>query len=399
MEMFEPVARKILTHIDSWVGISGTVTTWVTGPILMGVTIMVMWHGFNVMRGAGGSSHFLDVFAKTLRAFLVMSLALAGGAYTTNVVGFINELRTDLANLFVTSPAGSSSYAALDASIEQAVNTMRSGMPWVADNTNVLIGNFTGLIGLVAMSFMVGCLVVYALIAAVNLLLIDFAMAIIFALGPLFVACFAFESLARFFDAWLGAALKYTFTAVVIVAIISIGNGILAQYCAQIAQEGFERIDFIGTSFAALGATGILIMIALRAPEIAGNIVGGIGISAMGPQAAAAPLATISAAGKAAGRGSANLAAYGAGAAASSAPGQAVAGAVSNVISTASQSSLGQRAISASQHVRSAGAAASNMSPGSVGAAYASGAGRAAGTGTITGGRPIPRPIRADWKD
>jgi type IV secretion system protein VirB6 len=384
-EIFEPLAQEILSHTNAFASVSGALVAWVSAPILAGVTIMVMWHGVNVMRGAGGNMHLIDVFLKTLRAFLVVSLALAGGAYTENVIGFATDLRTGLANLFSAASAGTSSYGVLDQAVGKGVDALRSMMPWVSDNTNLLTGNFTGLIGLASMAFVVGCIVVYAVAASANLLLIDFSMAIVFAVGPLFVACFAFESMAKFFDAWLGAVLKYTFTAVVIVAVLAMGNGIMESYCNRIAGN-IEAIDFIGAVFGALGATGLLVLIALRAPEIAGNIVGGIGISALGPAVASRPLASINSAIKSGGRGAANAVAYGVGTAAGTTAGQRITQAVTAATST----SLGQRAIAAGSAAARFAKASANMKSGSVGSAYRTGAG--GGVGVITGGRPLTPP-------
>lgn len=385
--IFEPIAERILQQTTQWGSVANTLVTWVLPVVLLGLTILIMWHGFNVMRGAGGNMHLIDVFMKSMRAFLVVSLALVGGAYSTNVMGFFTELRTGLANLFTSAPAGTSSYAVLDESVGQAVDAMRSMMPWVSENTNVLTGNFTGLIGLASMGFMVGCIVVYAMIAVVNLLVIDFALAIIWAVGPLFVACFAFEAFAKFFDGWLGAVMKYTFTGVVITAVLALGNSILDGYCRDIALN-VDSLDFIGAGFSALGATGVLIMIAYRIPEIAGNIVGGIGLAVFGPAAAHAPLPAASAAMKSAGRAGANATAYGAGAAIATPAGQRVAQVAQQTAQAAAQSPLGVRALQAYQSAARFGSATTNMQSGSVGAAY--GAGRNAGTGIVTGN---PRPL------
>jgi type IV secretion system protein VirB6 len=203
----------------------------------------------------------------------------------------------------------------------------------------------------------------------------------------LFVACFAFESTAKFFDAWLGGALKYTFTAVVMAAVLGIGNGILDNFCSRIAGSP-DTIDFIGTAFAALAATGVLIVMAFRAPEIAGNIVGGIGLSVLGPGASSAPLAAMSSAVKAGARGAGNATSYAAGAASTTTPGQRVAQAAAAI----RDSSVGQGVASAGQKVSQFAQATGNMQPGSVGAAYKAGSGQSAGTGTITSGRPLTPP-------
>jgi type IV secretion system protein VirB6 len=397
--IFEPIAQRILHQTAEWAGVASTLVTWVTPLVLLGLTISIMWHGMNVMRGAGGNMHLVDVFVKSLRAFFVMSLALAGGAYSTNVIGFFTELRTGLANLFSSAPAGMSSYAVLDESVGKATEAMRSMMPWVADNTNILVGNFTGLIGLASMGFMVGCIVVYAMVSVVNLLVIDFALAIVWAIGPLFVACLAFEAFAKFFDGWLGAVMKYTFTGVVVTAVLGIGNGIFGEYCENIANN-IDTLDFIVSGFSALGGTGVLVLIAFRVPEIAGNIVGGIGLSVLGPAAASAPLAAISTAMKAGGRAGANATSYGAGAAAASAPGQRVIQAASAMASAVKNTSLGQRAVAASQAAARFGKATANMQSGSIEAAYRTGRGGDGGTGIVTGassprdpsGRPLGRP-------
>jgi len=392
--IFEPIAKRILNQTTEWAGVASMLVTWVAPAVLLGLTISIMWHGMNVMRGAGGNMHLVDVFMKSLRAFLVTSLALAGGAYSTNVIGFFTELRTDLANLFSSAPAGMSSYAVLDESVGKATEAMHAMMPWVADNTNLLTGNFTGLIGLASMGLMVGCIVIYAMISVVNLLVIDFALAIIWAIGPLFVACFAFESFAKFFDGWLAAVMKYTFTGVVITAVLGIGNGILAEYCASIS-DNIDTIDFIAAGFSALGATGVLVLIAFRVPEMAGNIVGGIGLAVLGPAAASAPLASASSAMKAGARAGANAASYGTGAAAASAPGQRVIQAASTMASAVKNTSLGQRAIAAGQAAARFGKATTNMKSGSVAAAFHSGAGRDGGTGVVTGNsRPLTPPTR-----
>lgn len=393
--IFAPIASQVLGPVNNWANVGNTVVGWVVAPILAGVTIMVIWHGLNVMRGAGGNLHLVDVFMKTLRAFLVMSLALVNGAYASNVKAFFLELRTELSNLFVSAPAGTSSYQVLDTSVGKAIDAMQSMMPWVADNTSIWSGNFTGLIGLVCMAFMVGCIVIYAMISAVNLLLIDFALTIVWAVGPLFVACFAFEATAKFFDTWLGAVLKYTFTAVVIAAVLAIGNGILEGYCNKISAN-IAIIDFLAAAFSALGATGILIFLAFRAPDIAVDIVGGISLAILSPAAAKAPLAEAGGAMKSGARAGANAAAYGAGAAAKSAPATAL-----------KNTSLGQRAIAAGQSAGRFAKATANMKSGSVGAAYAAGRGSPAAKGPGSfgganmasysfayGGRPLTPPTR-----
>jgi type IV secretion system protein VirB6 len=107
---FKDISDLILGAVTSFSGVSSTVMGWVTAPILAGLTIMIMWHGYNIIRGAGGTHHFLDIFFKSLRAFLVFTLCLGAANYTNNVQGLFVDLRGGLTALF--AGGGGNSYAA-----------------------------------------------------------------------------------------------------------------------------------------------------------------------------------------------------------------------------------------------------------------------------------------------
>lgn len=385
--VIEPLARKILDQTDQWSGISGQLIGLVMTPILTGVTIMVMWHGVSILRGAGGSHHILDVFAKSLRAVLVVSLAIAGGAYSSTVVGFFQDLRTGLSGMFVTG--SSTSYNALDVAISQALSTWDSTWAWASEHIKIASTSpdLSGVIALVCWFAMVAALVIFAVICAINLIVIDFALAFIFAIGPIFVACFAFQATARFTDGWLGGVLKYTFTAIVISAVIGLGIGVLQTYTSALSASA-GALDFVTAAFAAVGASLILCVLATKIPQIAGDVVGGIGISVFGPSMAARPIAAVtSLATKTAGA-AANTAAYGAGRLAG--PGRP---------DVAGSTSLGTQAANGGfmSAVRGRSTTSDGRSISGLGMRNAFNVGRssggsAAGTGVVTGGaRPVER--------
>ncbi|MGJ7523713.1 type IV secretion system protein [Variovorax sp. LT1P1] len=397
-----PLASQILDATKAWSGIAGQLTGMVMALILTGTTILIMWHGFNIVRGAGGSNHFLDTFAKVLRSFLVVSVALAGGAYAGTVVAFFQELRNGLTSLFVVG--SSSSYDALDASVSAALGTWDPTWAWASEHINFWSGDTSGLVGVVCWFFMAGAMLILAVICAINLIVIDFALALIFALGPIFVACFAFQSTARFTDAWLGGVLKYTFTGVVISAVVGMATSILQRYANALSSSA-GALDFVAAAFGAVGAAVILVVLTSRIPQIAGDIVGGIGISAVGPAMAAAPIAAAASMVKSAAGGGANAAAYGVGRASESRAGAAV----GQVGSAISGSALGTKVASAYQSaatttkgftdaVRGRGTDADGraVSGQGVGNAYSIGRASAspastAGVGTVTGARPVAR--------
>jgi type IV secretion system protein VirB6 len=380
--VIEPLANRILENTTQWSGIAGQLAGLVMAPILVGVTLIVMWHGMNIMRGAGGQHHILDVFAKMIRAILVVGLAIGAGAYTSNVVGFFQEMRSGLTGLFVTG--STTSYNALDVAMSAALSTWDPTWSWASEHITVMSTSpdFSGVVALICWFLMVAALGIFAVICAINLIVIDFALAVIFALGPIFVGCFAFQATSRFTDAWLGGVLKYTFTAVVISAVIGIGIGVLQNYTTAL-QSSAGALDFVTAALAAGAASGILGVLAMKIPNIAGDIVGGIGISAFGPTMASRPVAAAFDLARSGSGAAANAAAYGAG--------RASAGGAAAIASG------GRTPGSFTDAVRGRGLNSEGFPATGLGARNAFALGRGvprplAGTGVISGGsRPVER--------
>lgn len=389
-----PLSNLVLDHTKAWSGIAGQLSGLVMAPILAGVTILIMWHGFNIVRGAGGSNHMLDVFAKFLRAFLVVGLALAGGAYAGTVVAFFQELRNGLTGLFVTGSA--SSYDALDSAVSAALATWDPTWAWAEKHINFWSGDTSGLVAVACWFFMAGSMLILAVICAINLIVIDFALALIFALGPIFVACFAFQATARFTDAWLGGVLKYTFTGVVIAAVVGLATSVLQRFANALSASS-GALDFVTAAFGAVGAAFILIVLTSRIPQIAGDIVGGIGISAVGPAMAAAPLAAAASMARGAVNGGANAAAFGAGRAADSKAGAAIGNSALGSSVVGGYRAVAEKTKGFSDAVRGRGTDENGkaVTGQGMGNAFALGRGSVAapgeGTGTITSGRPVDR--------
>lgn len=376
-DVFKPLSTTILGELTSWLALSGSVVAAVQGPILAALTIKLMWQGFNAIRGVGGRMVLVDAVFNSLRVILVWWVALSAGAYAANVQGFIFDLRTDLTNLFV--PAATDGYAAIDQMMTKATEALSNIYLWADDHISLVMPtDFSGVVAIFSGFVMVACMAIFGLVSCVNLLFVDLSLYFLVAIGPLFIACFAFQSTARFFDAWLGTVLKFVFMAALVSAISGMAISIMGGYANKLAAD-VETIDFLTATFAALGASGVLILFAIFAPGLAASIAGGIGVNAMSFSKAAGPLgATMAAAGsgaKSLAGGAVNAASWGAGMAVGSTAGQAVASSapVQAVASTVSRFS-----------------SIANVLGGSASAAFDAGRG-----GSISAGSSSPSPAPA----
>ncbi|HEY9280660.1 MAG TPA: type IV secretion system protein [Eoetvoesiella sp.] len=381
--VIEDQADKILDLARSWSDIPNTLIGWVTPVLVIGLTIMIMWHGYKIVRGAGGQDHLVDVLFLSMRAFLVFSLCLVAGTYASNVMAIATELREGLTGLF--TGTASNVYAQLDDVMNKSADAYKDILIWSYDHLKIGITgtDFTGLTAALGGALMVGFILVYAMVAAINMLIIDFSLAIIFAVGPLFIATLAFQGTAQFFNTWLSALLKYIFTAVVITAIVGFGTTIVTGYANGLANTPVETMDFVGATLSAIMATVILVFLTFKGAQIGADLAGGVALQ-LGSLAHAARWAVnpagaaLSAAGKVGAAGAGNLAGRAGAAVARTGAGQAMGSSQAmkyamSGVNTMSNMGGGARAAMSHRSVVSAARAG-----------FQSGASVGRGTGTIT---------------
>lgn len=274
-------ADTVLSMVASWSSIPNTLITWVTPVILLGLTISIMMHGYKIIRGAGGQDHLLDVFFNSLRVFLIFSLCLVGGAYASNVITIAQELRDGLTGLF--SGTAADVYTQLDNILKQSSDAYKQIIDYGLEHLEFSVtgSDTTGIVPLAGGTLMIGFMVLYVFVAAINMIVIDFSLAVFFALGPLFIACLAFQGTAQFFNTWLSGILKYIFTAVVISAIVGLGLGIMQAYAAALSAQPPESIDYAGQTLVAALAIGILVYLTFKGAQIGADLAGGVALNIM----------------------------------------------------------------------------------------------------------------------
>ncbi|NVE00159.1 type IV secretion system protein [Massilia sp. BJB1822] len=280
-EVFQTVSVRILEFAADAKTISGNFVTMVIPILQAGLALQIVLHGYRIIRGEGGQHHMLDVFSRSLRAFLVFSMALAAGAYEDNVHQLILGLGNDALVGFGGQP-GLNKYQQVDAAMQAGFDAFDKIVAWGHDHIGIgfIYIDISGIWAILAGAVMILIILFLGVIACAELLVVDFALAIIFGIGPLFVACYAFEATARFFDTWLSGVLKWLFTAVVITITVLLAVKVLQRFTSEITEpSNLNQILLVILSASA--ATVVLIMIVLRAPTIATDLVGGIGLNSM----------------------------------------------------------------------------------------------------------------------
>lgn len=275
--IYESLSGIILKSTEAWADIPDAIAGVVIPMLAIALTITIMWQGYGIMRGAGGQDHLLDVFFNSSRVFFVVSLALASGMYGGNVVALLHELREWLTGLFTGT---TNSYAALDATIITTLENFEKIVDYSFENIEISVmgtNNFEGVLTLVLGALITAVIFLYCLVAAVNLIIIDVSLALIIAIGPLFVAALAFNATSAFFNSWLSTILKYIMTAILIAAVIGFANGLIDMFATALSQDP-AGMDLITEAASTVAGGAILIFLASKTAVMGGEVIGSAGI-------------------------------------------------------------------------------------------------------------------------
>lgn len=152
--------------------------------------------------------------------------------------------------------------------------------------------------------FLVGILCVYAMFL---IALSSIALAVLLALGPLFISALLFDATRRFFSAWIAQLANYGLITILTVMIAALLLRVVESYAAQTAARGTGILTVDALHMVLIA---VLVFLILRqVMPIASGLAGGLALSTFGLESRAASMgmratgrAVVPAAGFAAGR-------------------------------------------------------------------------------------------------
>jgi type IV secretion system protein VirB6 len=244
----------------------------VSGPLRAALVLYVLLYGFAILRGAIAEP-VMDFAVRSLKLALIVMLATTA-AYSTYVT----------TPLFHTLP--DSLTQAISGSSTPDVGTAFDQFFSRANYLGAKIGKTATPVDLLPLLIAGAVFVVGALAAALGfgvVLLAKVALALIIALGPIFVACALFDASRRFFFGWLSQAVNYVVLFALVITILQL---ILAMVAARWSDIDSQDPTTGGLIFVAVSLLAAIFF--LQVPAIAAGIAGGAsaGLSDFGAAAA-----------------------------------------------------------------------------------------------------------------
>lgn len=240
------------------VAVSGLTITW----IMIGIHIADGTHAHPVR----------EVIRQQLRISWIVILALSVGMYQSLVVGSLDAIGVAA----IKTISGVSSFAAMLDNMAEPFDILGSQL-WSKATV--------GFIPHAALLFAAAIVsLAQALLFAVGLgfyLLAKVTLALIMAVGPIFLLCAIWPATVKYTENWLGQALNYVFLKVLICATVTMLTSFASQYANHISNN-LETINIIQAACALLICSVTLAIIILFHPQLSSALFGGASIAGIG---------------------------------------------------------------------------------------------------------------------
>ena len=254
-------------------GFSGVATTL--------LTIYVMLWGWSMMRGII-TEPITDGVTRIVRLAVIVGLATNIGLYSGYVSDFLWNSPDALASLIASGHSDSLTNANFLDTLFGKMYEFGKAYQEKAYASPGLFPDF----GLLAAAWAVWIFGLAAtLYAAFLLVLSKIALAVLLAVGPLFILTTIFEGTKRFFDVWIGQALNYVFLVMLTAATIKLLFTIISMYLDSVfgsyASAGGADPNYTEI-FPMLALCGIGVLALMQMPSIASALGGGVALSTLG---------------------------------------------------------------------------------------------------------------------
>jgi type IV secretion system protein VirB6 len=212
-QVFSFLDDQFKTPLENFIS-SGTsgIASWVTGPLTVALTLYVVIYGFLVLRGSIPEP-IMEFAFRAMKLAIILMLVQNASNYQTYVTKvFFEDLPTEISGALNTGSAPSAS--AFDSLLDKGQKSAND--IWAQGSWPVDI--LTGAAGLVV-------IVVTFIVAAIGYVVSLYArvaLAIVLAIGPIFVALAMFQSTRRFTEAWIGQMANFVILQVLVIAVGSL---------------------------------------------------------------------------------------------------------------------------------------------------------------------------------
>lgn len=271
---FNPLFDKFDSLTATFVtDVSAKLITILTPVLMAGLAISFIVYSLAIIRGVIDTP-LSDYIWRCFRIGVIVSIASAGGLYQSAIADAIVHTPDDLAAALVADPASTHTAGnILDAAAEKGYDVAAKAF----DQASFFSGD-----GLTYMAFGVLAILASVALAGIGgafLILAKVAIAILVALGPLFIFALLWQATHRFFELWTAQILNYGLLIVLCSAVFMLLMKMFGDYMEGIQFDGVTNVVYALGGACMISVVSVLLL--LQMPSIAAGLAGGAGLSYM----------------------------------------------------------------------------------------------------------------------
>lgn len=270
------IATKLETAIDLLLNNyvtskSGALIGILTPVVLTCVTVYVLMMGYAIMRGEANDS--LHTFlSKSFKIACVAGIALSAGEYQGTAIQFIQGLQEGMTQ----AVGGVTSIGQLIDNMAQPYDEL--GQSFWSQATTGFWPNFS----LLAAAALVAVAQSFLFVVGLGMyLLAKVVLALVLAVGPIFIVCAMFPATQKYTESWIGQCLHYVLLNVLIAASIAMLTDFASQY-ANAMKGNVDVTNVVRDAVSLLLVSASLAVVMLNLNQLASALSGGVAIGGIG---------------------------------------------------------------------------------------------------------------------
>lgn len=276
---------RIGTSVQEFVNEGSATMIGIIGPVAVSLlTIYVLLWGVAMASGQI-SEPFTDGMKRIIRMCIIVGFALTVGIYQGTVADLFKEAPMELASQ-MTMPGGQ----AVDDTDSMALlldNTLAKGFkvaekPWdlgVEKNNQSMMGISGEGLAFQGLAIFLYIIVVIVVAVAAGLVFVAYmALAILLAIGPLFIMMAIFPATQRWFESWLGQVVNYGIMFLLVALACGLLFTMLDTYFSDLAVQTLN--EALMATLKAVGLTIAMVGVLLQMNSVASALAGGASIQA-----------------------------------------------------------------------------------------------------------------------
>lgn len=243
-----------------------------------GVALYLMVMGYMILTGAVQES-FYTFLKQALKVLIVAAFALNADTYQHQVAETLRTLDIGLVQALGQSQ-DASIYQTLDRELSKGLGLVTNCFARAVDSGGVVSGLGSSLSWAFAGIIVALGAVAVPLIAAINILVAKMSLALVLAVGPLFIMCLMWPVTARFFDSWIAQSLNYVLTITLLTLMTTVAMKIFGVFIAKVdfTDSGVNPV-IAGLEILIVGL--VLGYLLLQAAGMASGLAGGMSLAAV----------------------------------------------------------------------------------------------------------------------